>query len=172
MNPNFRECPLPDDLEAERFVLGTALSDPEAWPQITGLLGSEDFSLEKHKRIFLRMGELFERGEPINCADLAYELRKLNQLDSVDGLSYLVEIADVPRLLNLERFCERVRETSVRRQVILSAWLLIDRCGSNSYERGESLGELERIREILNTSRRRVAGRVWDEIVADEGGIN
>src|SRR5690348_16508122 len=109
--------PLPDNLDAERFVLGAIMSSDSAFLQVAGTLTADDFSLEKHKRIFLRMGELHERGEKIDRVTLANELMKQGQLQSVDGLSYLVSLDDgLPQLYNLESYVNIIREKSLLRK--------------------------------------------------------
>jgi replicative DNA helicase len=52
---------LPTNVDAERFVLGSILLDDALYVQAAGTLEAEDFSLEKHRRIFKRMGELQEK---------------------------------------------------------------------------------------------------------------
>jgi replicative DNA helicase len=42
------------------------------------VLEAEDFRLEKHRRIFLRMGELYRRGESIDRVTVASDLMKHN----------------------------------------------------------------------------------------------
>ncbi len=81
---------LPTNLDAERFVIGSILLDDSQFIQIAGTLEPGDFSLEKHRRIFKRMSELKERGEKIDRVTLANELLRYNELESCDGLSYLV----------------------------------------------------------------------------------
>jgi hypothetical protein len=76
---------LPSDLESERMVLGAALSDSEAFSLIAGILQAEDFSVEKHRRIFLCMGELVEQGLEPSPSTVALELRKRDQLELCDG---------------------------------------------------------------------------------------
>src|SRR3984957_4283998 len=94
---------LPVNLDAERFVLGAILMDNALYIQVAGTLEAEDFSLEKHRRIFLRMGELYTRAERIDRVTVAKELMKQNQLESVDGVSYLVSLDEgLPTLANLE----------------------------------------------------------------------
>ncbi len=111
--------PLPDNIDAERFVLGAIMSSENAFLQVAGTLTADDFSLEKHKRIFLRMGELHERGEKIDRVTLANELMKQGQLQSVDGLSYLVSLDDgLPQLHNLESYVNIVREKALLRRII------------------------------------------------------
>ena len=85
---------LPVNLDAERFVLGSILTDDTAFIEVAGALEPDDFSLEKHRRIFLRMSELYARGERIDRVTVANELMKQNQLESCDGLTYLVSLDD------------------------------------------------------------------------------
>jgi replicative DNA helicase len=99
---------LPDNIDAERFVLGAIMSSENAFLQVAGTLSAEDFSLEKHKRIFLRMMDLHERGERIDRVTLANELMKQGQLQSVDGLSYLVSLDDgLPQIYNLDSYVSK-----------------------------------------------------------------
>ena len=63
---NSAEKGLPTNVDAERFVLGSIMLDDSLYVQAAGTLLAEDFSLEKHRRIFTRMGELQDRGEKID----------------------------------------------------------------------------------------------------------
>src|SRR5271163_290073 len=120
---------LPANQDAERFVLGAILMDDALYIQVAGALEGEDFSLEKHRRIFLRMGELYERGDRIDRVTVANELMKQNQLESVDGVSYLVSLDDgLPVLSNLESYVQIVKDKSILRRIIFSSQALIDRC--------------------------------------------
>src|SRR3954453_627497 len=83
---------LPANIDAERFVLGAILLDDSNFVGVAGVLDMEDFSLEKHRRIWMRMTDLATRGERIDRVTLANELLKYGQLESVDGLSYLIEL--------------------------------------------------------------------------------
>src|SRR4051795_12567598 len=129
------ERPLPDNLDAERFVLGAIMSNEAAFLQAGGTLTADDFSIEKHKRIFLRMSELHERGENIDRVTLANELMKHGQLQSVDGLSYLVTLDDgLPQLHNLESYVSIVKEKSLLRRIITVSQDTINRCLNSEEE--------------------------------------
>lgn len=85
---------LPTNVDAERFVLGSIMLDDSFFIQAAGALESDDFALEKHRRIFARMAELHERGEKIDRITVANELLRFNELEACDGLSYLVSLDD------------------------------------------------------------------------------
>src|SRR5215471_3213694 len=112
---------LPANHDAERFVLGAILMDDALYIQVAGSLEGEDFSLEKHRRIFLRMGELYQRGERIDRVTVANELLKQNQLESIDGVSYLVSLDEgLPALSNLEAYIRIVKDKATLRRIIFT----------------------------------------------------
>ncbi|MBI4904800.1 MAG: replicative DNA helicase [Acidobacteria bacterium] len=120
---------LPTNVDAERFVLGSILLDDTTFLQIAGTVDADDFSLEKHRRIFRRMFELHDRGERIDRVTLANELMKHGQLESVDGLAYLVSLDDgLPQISNLESYVRIVKSKSLLRRIILTSQRTIDRC--------------------------------------------
>src|SRR5271167_3740840 len=127
--PEISEKGLPTNLDAERFVLGSILLDDSLYIQAAGTLESDDFSLEKHRRIFSRMGELNERGERIDRVTVANELMRFNELESCDGLSYLVSLDDgLPQILNIDAYIRIVKDKAVLRRIIFAAQHLMNRC--------------------------------------------
>ncbi|MBM3735626.1 MAG: replicative DNA helicase [Acidobacteria bacterium] len=119
---------LPAAVDTERLVLGAILLDDSAFVVVAGALEAEDFSLEKHRRIFAAMHVLNERGERIDRITAANELQRLGQLESVDGISYLVSLDDgLPQIYNLDSYVRIVKEKSLTRRIILSAQRVIER---------------------------------------------
>src|ERR1022692_2153055 len=136
--------PLPDNIDAERFVLGAIMSNDTAFLLVAGTLTADDFSLEKHKRIFLRMSDLHERGEKIDRVTLANELMKQGQLQSVDGLSYLVSLDDgLPQLHNLESYVAIVKEKALLRKIIVVSQDTINRAVQSEEPPSQILGAAE-----------------------------
>ena len=135
---------LPANLDAERFVLGSILLNQDAYFQVAGTIEPEDFSLEKHRRIFARMKDLYDRGERIDRLTVADALMKMGQLESVDGLSYIVTLDDgLPHIANLESYVRIVRDKSTLRRLIFSAQKIIDRCLIGEEEPDEILAGAE-----------------------------
>jgi replicative DNA helicase len=165
---------LPVNLDAERFVLGAILMDDALYIQVAGTLVPEDFSLEKHRRIFLRMSELYNRGERIDRVTVANELMKQNQLESVDGVSYLVSLDEgMPALSNLDSYVGIVKDKAVLRRIIFTSQKLIDRCIIGEEEPDQILASAEESLLKLGESRAQDAlvnpQRILQEF---EGGIN
>ena len=119
---------LPANLDAERFVLGSILLDDSLFIQAAGALDADDFSLESHRRIFGRMGELHARSERIDRVTVANELMRLGQLESCGGLSYLVSLDDgLPPIFNLDSYIRIVKDKSILRRIIFASQNLIHR---------------------------------------------
>src|SRR5260370_27645071 len=120
---------LPSNLDAERFVLGSILLDDSQFIQVAGTVESDDFSLEKHRRIFQRMGELSARGERIDRVTVANDLLRYNELESCDGLSYLVSLDDgLPKIFNLDSYIRIVKDKAILRRIIFTSQHLMNRC--------------------------------------------
>ena len=142
--------PLPSNLDAERFVLGSIVLSGGSYGDVATALDPEDFSLEKHRRIFARMKDLYERGEGIDRLTLANELTKHGQLESVDGYSYLACLDEgLPTLVNLDSYIRIVRDKSTLRQTIYACQQIQEQCYSAGDEPGAILeaagGILERV---------------------------
>jgi replicative DNA helicase len=165
---------LPDNLDAERFVLGAIMSNDSAFLQVAGTLAADDFNLEKHKRIFLRMGELHERGERIDRVTLANELMKHGQLQSVDGLSYLVSLDDgLPTLHNLDSYVTIVKEKSLLRRIISVSQDTINRCLTCDDDASRILGAVEDALMKLGDVQSKNSLASPAQIITEyEGGIN
>jgi replicative DNA helicase len=165
---------LPANLDAERFVLGSILTDDVFFLQVASTLEAEDFSLEKHRKIFNRMADLQNRGERIDRVTLANELMKLGQLEAVDGLSYLVSLDDgLPQIFSLDSYIRIVRDKSLLRRIIFTSQKLIDRCFMGEDEPDQILGSAEETLLKLGEARAKDALSSPRQIIEEfEGGLN
>src|SRR5580692_11029474 len=151
---NATEKGLPTNVDAERFVLGSILLDDALYIQAAGTLEPDDFSLEKHRRIFKRMGELQERAEKIDRITVANELMKFNELEACDGLTYLVSLDDgLPQIPNLESYIRIVKDKAMLRRIIFASQHMMNRCLLGEEEPGEILAGAEETILKLGDSR-------------------
>jgi len=165
---------LPTNVDAERFVLGSILLDDSLYVQAAGTLEADDFSLEKHRRIFARMGQLQERSEKIDRITVANELMKFNELEACDGLSYLVSLDDgLPQIPNLDSYIRIVKDKAVLRRIIFASQHMMNRCLLGEEEPGEILAGAEETLLKLGEARVRAGLLNPDQILQDyEGGIS
>jgi replicative DNA helicase len=135
---------LPSNPDAERFVLGSILLNDSAYLQVAGALEADDFSLEKHRRIFGRMKDLYDRNVRIDRITLADELMKQGQLESVDGLSYIISLDEgLPELANLDGYIRIVKDKATLRKLIFHAQKTINRCLIGEEEPDQILASAE-----------------------------
>jgi replicative DNA helicase len=174
LNPNAVEKGLPTNTDAERFVLGSILLDDSFYIQAAGTLEAADFSLEKHRRIFQRMGELQDRGEKIDRITVANELMKFNELEACDGLSYLVSLDDgLPQIPNLDAYIRIVKDKAVLRRIIFASQNMMNRCLLGEEHPDEILAGAEET--LLKLGEARVKTGLLDAhsiLETYEGGIN
>jgi hypothetical protein len=112
---------LPTNVDAERFVLGSIMLDDVLFPDVRGALEINDFSLEKHRRIYRRMMGLDDRGEKIDRITVHNELMKFGEVESCDGLSYLVSLDDgLPQIPKIDSYVRILREKAARRTIIFA----------------------------------------------------
>ena len=165
---------LPTNIDAERFVLGSILLDDSLYIQAASSLEPEDFSLEKHRRLFMRMGAVQELGERIDRVTLANELIKFNELESCGGLTYLVSLDDgLPQMSNIDSYIRIVWEKSLLRRLIFASQHVMNRCLMGAENADEILaGSVEtllRLGEARVNSGLVQSGQI---VEAYEGGID
>ncbi len=165
---------LPCNLDAERFVLGSILMDDSQFVQVAGAIEAGDFSLEKHRRIFQRMGELSERAERIDRVTLANELLRYNELESCDGLSYLVSLDDgLPRIFNLDSYIRIVKDKSILRRIIFTSQHLMNRCLVGEEDPEQILAGAEESLLKLGDSRMKTGLASPAQVIEEyQGGLN
>ncbi len=113
------ERPLPQNLDAERSILGAILLDNHALNAAVENLKPEDFFLEQHRRVFTQMIALGESQQAIDLVTLTESLHRVGELESSGGAPYLAALADgMPRVSNIEHYARIVREKALLRNLI------------------------------------------------------
>ncbi len=113
------ERALPNSSEAERAILGAVLLDNGLISQAIEQLRPEDFYVPSHRRIFLAMIMLFERGAEINPILIGEELKKESSLEAVGGVSFITNLTyGLPHSTNITHYAKVVRGKSMLRQLV------------------------------------------------------
>lgn len=109
----------PQNLDAEKSLLGAVLIDEEVLADVSEHLTPADFYEKRHGLIFGGMMRLYEKHKPVDLLTLTDELRKKDELDTIGGSAYLGELTNyVPTAANAEAYAELVAATAVRRRLI------------------------------------------------------
>jgi replicative DNA helicase len=116
------EKPLPNNLDAERSVLGAILLDNNALNTAIENLRAEDFFLDQHRRVFTQMISLGEAQQAIDLITLTEELHRRGDLEAAGGAPYLASLADgMPKVSNVEHYARIVKEKAMLRNLIHTA---------------------------------------------------
>jgi replicative DNA helicase len=165
---------LPANIDAERFILGSVMLDDSRFIEIAGVIAHDDFAIEKHRRIFTRMSELHARGERIDRVTVANELLRFNELESVDGLSYLVSLDDgLPRISNLDSYIKIVRDKATLRRIAMASQHLMNRALLAEEDPGAILAGAEETLLRLGEARTERGLMTPLEVIQNyQGGLN
>ena len=113
------EKPLPNNLDAERSVLGAILLDNNALNTAIENLRPDDFFLDQHRRVFTQMISLGEAQQAIDLITLTEELHRRGDLEAAGGAPYLASLADgMPKVSNVEHYARIVKEKAMLRNLI------------------------------------------------------
>lgn len=113
---------LPANAEAERAVLGAILLDNLTYSQAAEHLNPDDFSLDSHRRIYMRMVELSESSRPIDFVTLTEQLGLHKEIEAVGGVAYVTSLTDgLPRVKNIEQYVRIVKDKALLRNLIHAA---------------------------------------------------
>ena len=108
------ERTLPQNLDAERSVLGAVLLDPDALSLVSLIVKPDDFFTDTHRRIYSAMIELAERSAEIDVLTLREELDRKGAVEKVGGAAYLTSLLDgVPDVGNAEDYARIVKEKAL-----------------------------------------------------------
>ena len=144
-NTNLRTPP--QNIDAERALLGSIMLRPVALNDIVDSISEDDFYVQKHKVIFRSMMELSRVGDPIDLVSVSDKLSNLNLLEQAGGISYLNEIANtVPSSTNIEYYAKTVAGKSLLRKLILAG----------DYVTNLGFEEAEEIETILDQAEKKI----------------
>ena len=117
----------PHDLEAEQAIIGSMLTDRDAFISAIEILKEEDFYREDNKAIYTAILNLYNRAEPIDIITVKSELESMGKFEQVGGLEYLAELPEkVPTTANAMKYIKIVEEKSTLRRLIKTANEIIE----------------------------------------------
>ena len=135
---------LPANIDAEKTILGAILLDNAAHSEAAEKLEADDFSLDSHRRIYLRMSELMDGQRAVDIVTLSNELSRYKEIEAVGGVAYLASLTEgLPRRPVIEEYIRIVKEKSLARKVMTICSMAIARAADQSDSILEVLGGAE-----------------------------
>tara|TARA_B100001123_G_C15340554_1_gene1034671 strand:+ start:4307 stop:5656 length:1350 start_codon:yes stop_codon:yes gene_type:complete len=158
----------PQNIEAERSVLGSLLIDPDGFTKVSDLIDPDDFYRQSHRSIYEAIRLLGVRNEPADFVTVCDELERMEVLETVGGESYVSSLAnDVPSAFNVEYYADIVKRASILRQVIVGAGDISSLALSSDADAATVLDNAEEI--IFRIARKSESARYYSlrEILTD-----
>jgi len=145
----------PQNVEAEQSVLGAMLIEREAISRVAEFLRPEDFYREAHRLIYTTILDLFNKNDAVDMITITENLRKVDKLESVGGISYITSLANsIPTAANVIYHARIVEEKSMLRLLINAATEIAGMGYDGNDEAAQILDQAER--KILEVSGRKM----------------
>lgn len=162
---------LPANIDAEKTILGAILLDNAAHSEAAERIEPDDFSLDSHRRIFMRMSELMDAQRAVDIVTLSHELARYKEIEAVGGVAYLASLTEgLPRRPVIEEYIRIVKDKSLLRKLMLICSSAIARAADQSED---AIGVLDVTEsQLLEVSEKGLAQGLesLDKIVANSFG--
>ncbi|WP_276609772.1 replicative DNA helicase [Arthrobacter silviterrae] len=108
----------PQDVEAERAVLGGMMLSKNAITDASEILHGSDFYRPVHESIFTAIMHLYVTNQPADQITVSSELQRRNELDNVGGAAYIHQLAGAtPAVASVPFYADIVKKKSTLRQL-------------------------------------------------------
>ncbi len=119
---SFIESVLPQNLDAERAVLGNILFDQDAIYKVMDILRTDDFYASAHRLIYAALIELNKKSIPVDVLTITEYLKNNGSLDAAGGESYVASLIDLaPVTTNITTYANIIKEKAIRRELITNS---------------------------------------------------
>lgn len=146
----------PQNIDAEKSVLGAMMLDKDAILTAEDLLTAADFYREANAIIFQAILNISHRGEPADILTVTEELKRMGRLDDVGGVLYVNELpANVVTTKSVDRHAEIVAGKAKLRRLIDAAGTIADEAYSERQDVADITDDAEKsILEVTRDERR------------------
>lgn len=158
----------PQDIVAEKSLLGAIMLQDDVMPEILTILKSNDFYEKRHETIYAAMVRLYDQHKPIDLLTLTSELKTQKKLKEIGGAPYLTELSNfVPAASHAKAYAEIIEKASVRRRLIKAGTEIANKAFEESNNTDDLIGAAER--QLFEVSDKIIRSDyvAMDELLAD-----
>lgn len=135
----------PQNVDAEKSLLGAIFISEQALPDIVENLKPEDFYDNRHRLIFDAIYALYEHHKPVDLLTTTAALRGNKTLKDAGGSTYLSELTNhVPTAAHARAYADLIAKAAVRRRLIAAAAAISETAYNDDVEVAELLGTAEK----------------------------
>jgi len=109
----------PQNIEAEKSLLGSLMLDKNAIVKVVDYLEAKDFYNQGHQEIYKAIVDLFEKSNPIDFLSVSARLKEKKLLSDIGGGSYLTDLVNtVPTAAHVGNYAKIVQRKRILRDLI------------------------------------------------------
>lgn len=144
----------PQNIDAEKAVLGSIFLSTDALVESMEFLEPDDFYKHSHQIIYKDMVELNDRDEAIDVVTITNILTEQNNLEDVGGMEYIADLAgSVPTAANVTYYAKIVKDKAILRRLIQTATNIVTKSYNTDDDVTTVLDDAER--DIMNVAENR-----------------
>lgn len=144
----------PQNLEAERSVIGGCLLDNRAIDEAQLVVEAHQFYADPHRRMFAAICDLRNKNLEVDAVLLGHELQSREELAEIGGPAYIATCMEaVPHAAHTAHYAQIVREKWVKRTVIDGCTDTLRMAYSDASDLDDVIGQLDAsTQRMLETS--------------------
>ena len=148
----------PQNIDAEKSVLGAMLLDKDAIMTAEDKLTAADFYREANAIVFQAILNLAHKGEPADILTVTEELKRMGRLDDVGGVLYVNDLpANVATTKMVDRHADIVANKAKLRRLIDAAGVITD----------EAYSERDDVEDITDNAEKTILAVTRDDRRSD-----
>lgn len=118
---------MPSSIEAEQTLIGCILNSTDRFIEADTILNSEDFYVDKHKKIYETIKKLCENSVSVDTVTVVDNLKKKGILEECGGITYLSNLeTGAVNYSSIENYARIVKEKSDRRALVKTGSKLME----------------------------------------------
>ena len=135
----------PQDIVAEKSVLGAIMLSDAILPEIMTIIRPQDFYEPAHQTIFTAILNLYDNHKSIDLVTVTAMLREMKALKDVGGGAYLAELTNFVRTTSHAKdYAEIIEQNSLRRKLVKAGAEITNKAFEESENVDELIGAVER----------------------------
>lgn len=109
---------IPFSTEAEKYILGSLMIEPNLAEEFCNRLQTEDFFQSNHQSIFDAIYQVYRQGKDVDIVNVIEQLKMNQKYEAVGGNDYLLELVDsVPSYAGVESYVEILKQKAIEREL-------------------------------------------------------
>ncbi|MFD4740575.1 AAA family ATPase [Streptomyces virginiae] len=134
---------LEEQLDAERFVLGTAMNQAQDIKTMRAAIKGVDFQRPAHEVIWTAVLNLVDRGDSTHYLSVVAELDRTKELRRAGGMSYIAQVNDYVGGGDASHWAGKVRDAADLREEANVGRLMVQRATAADAEAGAAIAVYE-----------------------------